>query len=232
MEKLKEIFNNLSPQNKKILICVAIVVVLFLLFKACGSDSDIYSSSSSMDESSKPTSYIEAIKVNDFATAHEILDQRLERAIELNASGSWSSEEALEDFWAAADHVYKAEMMYLIEMKDAEANKRLINTLAMMNIIGDRPPHQASAYSSITKYDNYQVFVTRYNRLCDEILSISILNNNKDMAKMILNLYKEDCAPHYQKPGNDDYYYYDISTKSKDAALKKYNDAIKNGLLN
>ena len=227
MEKLKEIFNNLSPQNKKILICVAIVVVLFLLFKACDSES------SSMDESSKPTSYIEAIKVNDFATAHEILDQRLERSIKLNASGNWSSDEALEDFWAAADHVYKAEMMYLIEMKDAEANKRLINTLAMMNIIGDRPPHQASAYGSgMTKYDNYQVFVTRYNRLCDEILSISILNNNKDMAKMILNLYKEDCAPHYKKPGNDDYYYFDISTKSKDAALKKYNDAIKNGLLN
>lgn len=179
-----------------------------------------------------PMTYVEAVANNDFKRAHEILDYRLERAIELNASDHWQSNEAQEDFWAVADHVYKAEMMYLIEMKDIDANKRLINTLAMMNVIGNKPSQKMSAYGGgISRAENYSIFVTRFNRLCDEILNISILNNNKEMAQSVLALYKEDCSAPYKKDGDKDYYYFDFSTKSKDAALKKFKEAEKNGML-
>lgn len=224
METIKEYIKNMSPKKKLIWIAGIVIVVIAIVDMA-------FSGEFKEEPITSTSSYVDAVSASDYKTAHEILDKLLAIAIQRNADDSWYSDEALEEFWAAADHIYKAEMMYLIDMKDIEANKRLINSLAMMNIIGDKPLHKTSAYSSITKYDNYQIFVTRFNRMCDEILNISLLNNNKDMAKQIINLYKEDCSPHYKKDGDEDYYYYDFSTTSKDAALKTYNEAIKNGLL-
>lgn len=225
MQTIKEYIQNWSPKKKLIWLAVIALVAYFII-------DNIFSGESESGPGTATTSYVEAVSTNDFRTAHEILDNLLSDAISDNARGSYYSDESLEKFWAAADHIYKAEMLYLIDMKDEEANKRMINSLAVMNVIGDKPPHKTTAYSSITKYDNYQIFVTRFNRLCDEILSTSILYNNKEMAKQILLLYKEDCSPHYQKDGDDDYYYYDFSNSSKDAALKKYDDAVKTGLLN
>ena len=225
--------NNFLIQAKKLILFALnmsvkqwIIVICAVMFLCAMCDS-LFS-----EQEPAPMTYVEAVANNDFKRAHEILDYRLERAIELNASKTWNTNEAQEDFWAVADHVYKAEMMYLIEMKDFDANKRLINTLAMMNIIGDKPSKKMSAYAgSLSRERNYSIFVTRFNRLCDEILNISILNNNKEMAQSILALYKEDCSAPYQKDGDDDYYYFDFSTKSKDAALKKFKEAEKNGML-
>jgi hypothetical protein len=231
MQTIKDLLDKLSPKGKKIAAIATAVLVIIIMINTCG-DNDSNGESTASTVSTTPTTFVEAVSVNDFRTAHEILDNLLADAISKNASGSWSSEEAMEEFWAAAEHIYKAEMMYLIEMKDMDANKRLINSLALMNIIGDKPSHKMSAYGSLTKYDNYQIFVTRFNRICDEILNISILNNNKETAKQILLLYKEDCSPSYKKDGDDDHYYYDFSNSSKNAALKKYDDAVKNGLLN
>ncbi len=226
MQTIKEYIQSWSPKKKLIWLAVIALVAYFII-------DNIFSGESESGPGTATTSYVEAVSTNDFRTAHEILDNLLSDAISDNAQGYYNSDESLEKFWAAADHIYKAEMMYLIEMKDMDANKRLINSLALMNIIGDKPSHKMSAYGgSLTKYDNYQIFVTRFNRLCDEILSISILYNNKEMAKQILLLYKEDCSPHYKKDGDEDHYYYDFSNSSKNAALKKYNDAVKTGLLN
>ena len=224
--------NNFLIQAKKLILFALnmsvkqwIIVICAVIFLVSIFDS-LFS-----EEEPAPMTYVEAVANNDFKRAHEILDYRLERAIELNASDHYQCNEAQEDFWAVADHVYKAEMMYLIEMKDIDANKRLINTLAMMNIIGDKPSKKMSAYRDIDRAKNYSIFVTRFNRLCDEILNISILNNNKEMAQSVLALYKEDCSAPYKKDGDDDHYYFDFSTKSKEAALKKFKEAEKNGML-
>ena len=209
---------------KKRLIWAAIAIIVIIL---------CIPTKKEREEAAKPQTYVEAVKLNDFTTAHEILDRLMTKAIEGNASGSWAAEDYLEEFWAAADHIYKAEMMYLIEMQDSEANKRLVNTLAMMNVIGDKPTSSVLRDFHVNlKAKNYSIFVTRYNRLCDEILNISIINNNKEMAKTVLNMYKDDCVFLYDKEVSDGYtYHYDLTVKSKPAALKKYNEAIKNGLL-
>ena len=214
--------NNFLIQAKKLIkLFVWPIVAVVLLYSMC-----------SEEEEPAPMTYVEAVANNDFKRAHEILDAELTWAIKANAENSVRSEEYLEDFWAVADHVYKAEMMYLIEMKDLDANKRLINTLAMMNVIGNKPSKKMSAYAgSLSREKNYSIFVTRFNRLCDEILNISILNNNKEMAQSVLALYKEDCSAPYKKDGDDDHYYFDFSTKSKEAALKKFKEAEKNGML-
>lgn len=221
--------NNFLIQAKKL---IKLFVEYALMLWPIGAVVLLYSMCSEEEEPA-PMTYVEAVANNDFKRAHEILDAELTWAIKTNAENSYRSEEYLEDFWAVADHVYKAEMMYLIEMKDLDANKRLINTLAMMNIIGDKPSKKVFAEHDyeIRRKKNYSIFVTRFNRLCDEILNISILNNNKEMAQSVLALYKEDCSAPYQKEGEKKYYYFDISTKSKDAALKKFKEAEKNGML-
>lgn len=198
----------------------------FLAFSVCSCSC----SGGKKQESSKPKTYVEAISVNDFVTAHEILDGYLQAVINENARAGWSNIDMMEKFWGAADHIYKAEMMYLIEMNDQAANKRLINTLAMMNIIGDKPNVNQHYWYHDKEY-TYYLFVMRFNRLCDAILDISILNNNREMARQVLTMYKEDAISRKIKDETNTYAF-TFSYKSKEAATKKYNDAIKNGLLN
>lgn len=224
LDKLES--RNKNPKWKKWLIIGVGILFLGLLGKcSCGSGDEA--------ASQKPTTYVEAVSQNDYQTAHEILDRLLQKAIDANAAGSWSAEDYLEDFWGAADHVYKSEMMYLIEMNDPEANKRLIYTLAAMNTIGYKPTGAVLKDFDVNlKAKNYAIFVTRYNRLCDEILNISILNNNSEMAKAVLGLYKDDCVFLYDKETKDGYtYHYDLTSRSKPAAQKKYNAAVANGQL-
>lgn len=207
-------------------------------FLICGCIDSCVSCASGEDE--KPSTYVEAVAANDFKTAHEMLDRLHNYAIKGNANNKSDSNDDLERFFAAADHIYKAEMIYLIEMKDIEANKRLINTLAQMNLIGNRPTSEdvyVGTYGMARREENYSIFVTRFNRLCDEILQISILNKNKEMAEMIMQLYKEDCeflgySKVEEKRDDDVLYKFKFSTKSKDEAQKKLNDAINNGVFN
>ena len=206
----------------------------FLAFSVCSCSC----SGGKKQGSSKPRTYVEAVSTNDYATAHEILDKLHMQAIAKNSNltlyGPLEANRSLEVFWAAADHIYKSEMMYLIEMQDPAANMRLINTLAMMNVIGEKPTSSiVKDYFLSGKNRNYSIFITRYNRLCDEILNTSIIYNNKEMAKAVLNLYKDDCVFLGAKSHSDhsESWHFDMTPVSKPAAMKKYKEAIANGLL-
>ena len=205
--------------------CLCISVALLVCSCSC--------SGGGKQNSSAPRTYtyVDAVSDNDYVLAHKFLDMYLQDVINANARGLGTIDK-MEVFWGAADHIYKAEMMYLIEMNDQAANKRLINTLAMMNVIGNKPVVNES-YSMYTKEYSYYIFVNRYNRLCDEILNISFLNSNREMARQVLMMYKEDAIPRKKNVGSNgvNYYTFTFSYRSKDAATKKYNDAIKNGLL-
>jgi hypothetical protein len=206
-------------------ICMAILLAGSVASCSCSSDNN---------KKSKPTTYVEAISLNDYTTAHKILDGLLDNVLYACTRGWGDAEDQLLEFWAAADHIYKAEMLYLIDLQDNAANQRLVNSLVMMNVIGDRPTGVIKDFYQQIRCKNYSLFVTRYNRLCDEILNVSILYKNSDMARQILSLYKEDCSFVGDKTyaNGDMDWYFKVSNSSRDAATKKYNDAIKNGLLN
>jgi hypothetical protein len=205
-------------------ICMAILLAGSVASCSCSSDNN---------KKSKPTTYVEAISLNDYTTAHKILDGLLDNVLYACTRGWGDAEDQLLEFWAAADHIYKAEMLYLIDLQDNAANQRLVNSLVMMNVIGDRPTGVIKDFYQQIRCKNYSLFVTRYNRLCDEILNVSILYKNSDMARQILSLYKEDCSFVGDKTyaNGDMDWYFKVSNSSRDAATKKYNDAIKNGLL-
>lgn len=179
--------------------------------------------------------YVAAIRDNDFELAHEILDDLYVDLIKSNSNNSLNADKYSERYWAAADHIYKAEMNYLLSENDPEANKRMIYTLANMNIVGDVVKDgEHISYNQIHRCENYSTFTKRYNRICDEILKIAIFYKNKDMAEQIIKLYKQNNDFEHEWCGKTDKYIAHItnSWSSRDAAKRKLQEAIDNGEFN
>ena len=81
-------------------------------------------------------------------------------------------------------------------------------------------------------------WVSKYNLKCDRILDIAIACGNKDLAERILRLFRPD-ATFYYKPSaaqpkeecyKDVYAHY--TNDSKNAAKKKYDEAVRSGAFN
>lgn len=128
-----------------------------------------------------PQAYIDAVNENDFEFAHKVLDHLYARYLKDNFRG--------EEYWKAAQHVYKAEMQWLIPQNDKEANKRLIFTLDNMNAPGKEPVPDVK-YDSTYGFYQYVDFVNEYNKLCLEIIRVAVHNNNFEMADAIVPIIK------------------------------------------
>ena len=179
--------------------------------------------------------YVAAIRENNFELAHEILDDLYVDLIRSNSNNSFDADKYSERYWAAADHIYKAEMNYLLSENDPEANRRMIYTLANMNIVGDVVKDgEHISYNQIHRCENYSTFTKRYNRICDEILKIAIFYKNQDMAEQIIKLYKQDNDFEHEWLNETDKYVAHItnSWSSRDAAQNKLQEAIDNGEFN
>lgn len=208
---------------------LAVIVILL----ACLS---ILSIACSHGNGDREKDYIAAINENNFERAHEILDEYYKDLIKNNnASLSKASDKYSERYWAAADHIYKAEMHYLLSENDPEANRRMIYTLANMNIVGDVVNDgEIISANQIHRCENYSTFTLRYNRICDEILKMAIFYKNRDMAEQIINLYKQDNHFEHEWANETDKYIAHITNSwtSRDAAEERLQEAINNGELN
>ena len=93
-------------------------------------------------------------------------------------------------------------------------------------------------------YEFYSSWCTRYNRVCDHILTLAINNNNNDLAKAALLLYREgvdfirsepDDGKKYQIIEGDKVpvydYYGKLHKESFNEAKKKYDQAVALGIL-
>ncbi len=88
----------------------------------------------------------------------------------------------------------------------------------------------------------YSYCIKRNNQKCDIVIDLSILYNNKTLAKKVLSYYKDNM--HIERggydsriivkgktikfDGNHGYIWYDSA--DKDAAQKRYDEAVKNGV--
>lgn len=191
---------------------------------------------SSCGNKNKGKDYVAAIKENNFELAHEILDELYTDLLNNNNADLYhASDKYSEKYWAAADHIYKAEMHYLLSENDEEANRRMIYTLANMNIVGDVVQDEEIISSNqIHRCENYSTFTKRYNRICDEILSMAIFYKNQDMAEQIVNLYKMDNSFESEWLHETDKYVAHItnSWSSRDAAKERLQEAKDNGEFN
>ena len=93
-------------------------------------------------------------------------------------------------------------------------------------------------------YWHYRWWCTRYNRVCDHILTLAINNNNNDLAKAALLLYREEVDFIYSVPDDGikyniiegvqvptGSYYGKLQKESFNEAKKKYDQAVALGIL-
>ena len=176
---------------------------------------------SCQSEQLKPIKYIEAVDNADFEKAHEILNQHYAKYLEAYRRNPRKMDYSTKSYWQAAHHIYKAEMQYLLPLNDPEANNRLIYTLQSMNEIGRKPiANKSYGYDEYPEIEAYDKFTAGYNSLCNDMLDIAITYNNRDMAKRLLNLYKDDVVKIDNKK-----HIYTVTSASRDNAKEKYDEA-------
>jgi len=122
--------------------------------------------------------------------------------------------------------------------KSDSNNDDIVNLLKGFPFEGTKPSSEILSYRVSDDALQYEQSLIRYQGLCDKFLEHAIRNGNKDLALIILNLYKEDFriyhgnygdskAPDGTLVGIRDYIWY--NNDSKKAALQKYNEAVKAG---
>lgn len=171
--------------------------------------------SCSHDENS-PKAYINAVNDNDFKKAHKILDNLYANYLQY-PNGETSSQR----YWTAAEYIYKAEMQWLLPQHDSEADRRLIYTLDAFNPVGLEP---AGNYTyGLSEHNNkykqfrgYCRFAEEYNKLCIELIKISLRNDNLSLAELTFSTMK-NC---YIKENYDYTYEYVPNNSDRERALQ------------
>lgn len=166
------------------------------------------------------SSYQEACRHQDFVAAYDWIEKN---------NGSDDDK----------DYVFNAEMLYLTSLGTEEASNRIVYLLAEYQISGEVVTEATpNIRNNVEDYDGvlyqntkeYINGVKRFNKRCDNVLDLAITQNNKELAKKIINLYKADI-----NVIRDDARWGDLSFgdtillyTSKGNATEKYNEAFGN----
>lgn len=193
-------------------IIIAFVIVGFII-ENCTSSGN---SNSSQE-------YIKAVNEADYDKAHDILDN-----LYANYLTHPDSERSAQRYWTAANYIYKAEMQWLLPQHDMEIDKRFIYMLDAMNPIGLEPtPNYRYGLTEhnqkFDKFNAYCSFTDEYNKLCLELIKISLRNDNEGLARQTLGVMKT-C---YHKINEDDTYIYEPDNKDRDKAESMINNYTK-----
>lgn len=142
--------------------------------------------------------YINAVNNNDFDKAHEILDNLYANYLQYP-----DEETSSQRYWTAADYIYKAEMQWLLPQHDSEADRRLIYTLDAFNPVGLEPVGNynyglTEHNKKYKQFNSYCRFAEEYNKLCIELIKISLRNENLSLAELTFstmkNCYFKECV--------------------------------------
>lgn len=167
---------------------------------------------------------IEAVNSGDFSKAHGLL-------AELKTIGQWGN------YDRSISLVYQKEIQTLIASNDEDVSDQITFLMQEYPIEGVRQEKGLGRYS--VGVFPYEQSCIEYNKLCDKALTLALNRRNEQLARTIVNLYKEN--PHridgsgheddakevkdestgeiVKVDGNHSYLYYDYA--SRDAALKK-----------
>ena len=134
------------------------------------------------------------------------------------------------------DYVSNAEMLYLTSLGTDEASNRIIYLLAEYQILGEVVTRTTpNITNNVEDYDGelyqntkeYINGIKRFNKRCDNVLDLAITQNNKELAKKIINLYKADINVIKDDARWGDLWFGDpiLLYTSKGNATEKYNKA-------
>lgn len=162
----------------------------------------------------KVSNSMEAVRNNDFGTAHKILAQ-----LYANYQNSQDNDDA-ELYTSTAQMIFSAEVRYLIAEKDSkEATLRIQFLLNEFMLIGEKPV-AGKVFS--WKNRQYTLAVAAKNALCDQVLDVCIQTKNQALAELALSHYLDN--PYEDEQGNTVY-----ESTDKYAAEKRFKEAVKCG---
>lgn len=172
------------------------------------------------NDKNSPKEYIESVNNNDYKKAHQILDNLYANYLQYP-----DGETSAQKYWTAAEYIYKAEMQWLLPQHDTEADRRLIYTLDAFNPVGLEPVgnynYGLSEHNNKYKqFSSYCRFAEEYNKLCIELIKISLRNDNLTLAELTLNTMK-NC---YIKERDNDTYKYVLNNTDKERAKELINN--------
>lgn len=228
---------------KKHLFLVAIIGFGVATLCSCGNSNSGNSNKEEMD-----MDYRDAIKALDFETARDIMNTYHERYLE-ELSKDFNEEErkkAQGMYYSAFDHIYKAEIQYLLsELNGDECKDKIAFLLEEIPVEGEKCPQGLCSYYTAYRdgdrglpLDAYIVWTQHFNRLCDTILSLAINRRNQDLATMILLKYVDNVEvtigdyPAVVVDGvkvDGDHGYIKYTSADRDVARKKYDEAVRIG---
>lgn len=137
-----------------------------------------------------PKEYINAVHNNDFEKAHKILENLYANYLQYP-----DGETSPQRYWTAAEYIYKAEMQWLLPQHNSEADRRLIYTLDTFNPVGLEPlgnyNYDLSEHNKkYEQFSGYCRFAEEYNKLCIELIKISLRNDNLPLAELTYSTMK------------------------------------------
>ena len=238
---------------KKFIFLAAIIGFSVATLCSCGNSNSGNSNSDNSNKEEKDMDYRDAVKALDFETARDILKTYHERYLEELSKDTWDKEEmrkAKGMYYSAFDHIYKAEIQYLLsELNGDECKDKITFLLEEIPVEGEKFPQglcddfiawRDEGGDKGLSLDAYIVWTQHFNRLCDNILSLAINRNNQDLAKMILLKYVDNVevtkggssvkVDGVKVDGNHGYIKY--TSTDRDAARKKYDEAVRIGAFN
>lgn len=235
----------------KILLCFVAIV---LATSGCSSNGGQKTSDNQETKKyHKAPNYQDACKELDFETAREYMSELHQIYINEQAQNGITHrrqrKEAEGNYYKAFDYIYKAEIQYLLsEYDEAECVDRISFFLEDIPIEGEKFPGGLCDYFIVCRgdwgdegipLDAYIVWTEHYNRLCNTILSLSINRNYPQLAKVALMQFVDNVEAHkggdgvkidgVKVDGNHGYIKY--TGTDRDAAKKKYDEAVKMGYL-
>lgn len=209
----------------------------------------IDSSEEEVDEIEKPSyandfaSVQKACYANDYESAHQILANLRQNAIDKAEGGEYSKTRA--EYLSALETLYTSELTYIVLNYPEEAELRIMIRMNELLPLGEKPideywPKNRDDIADIPKnrfrgYDNnsYMLWVKSYNAICSKLFDLAISVKNQHLAQTAVSLTKENLV-------FEDYPYaarhIKIKTKieftdtDRKSITSRYEDAVNSGL--
>lgn len=206
-------------------------------------------------------SYQSACRNQDFEAAHRILDlmkkeyedfKRDNKLVETKLverhvfkrdeyEDDHTNEEKynamVQSYMEAENYVFNAEILYLVSLNTEESTNRLFFLLSEYQLSG-LPPAANVTYDNYDNKDDckrvkeYIASIARYNGHCNNALDLAISQGNQPLAKRIIHLFKQNVDIFNEGINEIMISPKGVNNTDKEAAQKKYNEAVKAGAFN
>lgn len=239
--------------------CFVVCCIALLAVTSCGNNSNSNNHEGTTQDISVTGadgtvyhSYQTACSNGDYDAARDYIGKMKLQLASMDNVGYTAQEQrmAYAEFVNEAEfYVVNEEIQYLASLNEEQANNRIILILNQQSIEGFEAVektcldkhiflsmldgHKASKQTN--DFIKYIARCGKYNSQCSSILSIAIACGNESLAKKILHSFRPDPEIQSEKcKGNNDWYdiYAHYTNASKEAAQKKYNEAVKSGAFN